>query len=389
MFLLHLVDLATLSLFLRLYSFTLLPFTLPVYLIVLVRPPPQSPLRLITLRRSSFRLAFTPIVPLVLLPITINFLSLLHPASSLRPAHHRVRGLARIITYAASVAHIITYAASAAQIIMYAASVVRTITYADQQASIFLQQKLKIGIRLAPDRHSLKAKWAARACHEMDAIVVQVRYIIFAFENLAEIPRDENADELLGQGGVVFGEVAKHQWDSYCIQYILEHSLDEHLLAGLLEYATNERGSKSVVKVLKEGGKDTLDRVVQSPRRVCGLFSSPCFYVSTCSMTVHGVDLALSLTGSRLVASADKGQRTLLYGCIRGHIVTLRGCKTGKKVIWLFDRMGLSELVHPKFVDPTSSSSPPSFINDINLYNCNSLGITQTPRNDPHTRHIE
>ena len=32
---------------------------------------------------------------------------------------------------------------------------------------------------------------------------------------------------------------------------------------------------------------------------------------------------------------ADKDQRALLYDSIRGHIVTLRGCKTGSKVIWL------------------------------------------------------
>jgi pumilio RNA-binding family len=69
------------------------------------------------------------------------------------------------------------------------------------------------------------------------------------------------------------------------------------------------------------------------------------------------VDLALSVTGSQLIASVlpnvrkplhtlvdlmelqllqvDKDQRTLLYESIRGHIVTLRGCKTGSKVIWL------------------------------------------------------
>jgi hypothetical protein len=70
------------------------------------------------------------------------------------------------------------------------------------------------------------------------------------------------------------------------------------------------------------------------------------------------VDLALSVNGSQLIASvlptvcrppsslplgillrpplqADKEQRALLYDCIRGHIVTLRGCKTGSKVIWL------------------------------------------------------
>ena len=71
------------------------------------------------------------------------------------------------------------------------------------------------------------------------------------------------------------------------------------------------------------------------------------------------VDLALSLNGSQLIASvlpsvstffsgllllwcsnvlllqADKDQRAQLYECIRSHIVTLRGCKTGSKVIWL------------------------------------------------------
>lgn len=36
----------------------------------------------------------------------------------------------------------------------------------------------------------------------------------------------------------------------------------EHLISGLLEYSTNEQGAKSVTKALKEGGKDTLDRII-------------------------------------------------------------------------------------------------------------------------------
>lgn len=40
----------------------------------------------------------------------------------------------------------------------------------------------------------------------------------------------------------------------------------DHLLEGLLEFATHEQGSKSVTKALKEGGKETLDRVV---KRMC------------------------------------------------------------------------------------------------------------------------
>lgn len=181
---------------------------------------------------------------------------------------------------------------------------------------------------------SLKGKWASLACHETGSLVVQ-----HAFENLEESAKDGIVEELLNQGPLVFSEVAKNQWGSYCIQHILEHgsakhrqmALD-HLVAGLLEFATNEQGSKSVTKALKEGGKETLDRFVKR----------------MAESTKGGrraiiVDLALSVTGSQLIASVlpnvDKDQRTLLYESIRGHIVTLRGCKTGSKVIWLFDRM--------------------------------------------------
>ncbi|KAI0640145.1 ARM repeat-containing protein [Trametes polyzona] len=177
---------------------------------------------------------------------------------------------------------------------------------------------------------SLKGKWAALACHETGSLVVQ-----HAFENLEEAAKDGIVDELLNQGPNIFGEVAKSQWGSYCIQHILEHGSQRHrdmamghLLTGLLEYATNEQGIKSITKALKEGGKDTLDRVI---RRMCEPAKS--------ARRAMIVDLALSATGSQLIASvlpnADKDQRALLYESIRGHIVTLRGCKTGSKVIWL------------------------------------------------------
>ncbi len=87
----------------------------------------------------------------------------------------------------------------------------------------------------------------------------------------------------------MFGEVAKNQWGSYCIQHsmyavsflktvtdfssVLEHGSPrhremalEHILGGLLDYATNEQGIKSITKALKEGGKDTLDRII---KRMC------------------------------------------------------------------------------------------------------------------------
>ena len=53
----------------------------------------------------------------------------------------------------------------------------------------------------------------------------------------------------------------------------MEHGSDkhkaltvDHLIDGLLEFATHEQGSKSVTKALKEGGKETLDKVI---KRMC------------------------------------------------------------------------------------------------------------------------
>ena len=53
----------------------------------------------------------------------------------------------------------------------------------------------------------------------------------------------------------------------------------DHLVTGLLEFATNEQGSKSVTKALKEGGKETLDRFVKrmaESTKGYGVFCSQC-----------------------------------------------------------------------------------------------------------------
>ena len=50
-------------------------------------------------------------------------------------------------------------------------------------------------------------------------VVVWLIICQHAFENLEESAKDGIVDELLNQGPVVFGEVAKNQWGSYCIQH--------------------------------------------------------------------------------------------------------------------------------------------------------------------------
>ena len=83
----------------------------------------------------------------------------------------------------------------------------------------------------------------------------------------------------------------------------------EHILSGLLEYATNEQGIKSITKALKEGGKDTLDRIIKrmcepAKRRVPFLCSFASYLTSLYSARrAMIVDLALSATGSQLIAS--------------------------------------------------------------------------------------
>ena len=176
---------------------------------------------------------------------------------------------------------------------------------------------------------SLQGKWATLACHETGSLVVQ-----HAFENLEESAKEGIVNELLNQGSAVFGEVCMNQWGSYCIQHrelspafrvlslililysVLEHGsvshrerVLDHLLSGLIEYATNEQGNKSVSKALKEGGKDTLDKIVKRMCEPSKRFVSNSFlflliqsYLSSARRAMI-VDLALSLNGSQLIAS--------------------------------------------------------------------------------------
>ena len=59
----------------------------------------------------------------------------------------------------------------------------------------------------------------------------------------------------------------------------------DHLVTGLLEFATNEQGSKSVTKALKEGGKEVLDRFVKRMAESTKGYISPA--MSTWSMRLH------------------------------------------------------------------------------------------------------
>ena len=82
----------------------------------------------------------------------------------------------------------------------------------------------------------------------------------------------------------------------------------DHLIADLLDYATNEQGFKSVTKAFKETGPETLARIV---KRMCEPAKGLATTVSLerrADDTSSGrramiVDLALSVTGSQLIAN--------------------------------------------------------------------------------------
>ncbi|KDQ15763.1 hypothetical protein BOTBODRAFT_173826 [Botryobasidium botryosum FD-172 SS1] len=178
---------------------------------------------------------------------------------------------------------------------------------------------------------ALRGKWVDLACHETGSLVVQ-----HAFENLDEREIEELVEEVL-QG---FDRVVKDQWGSWVIQHLLEHGAPYHksralslLLVGIASYATDTNAQKSIEKALKCGVDDAvMDELV---KRLCEPGHT--------GRRALLVDLALNATGSQLISQilpfVNKDQRASLFNAIKRHTVTLKGSKSGSRVIYLFDRM--------------------------------------------------
>lgn len=106
----------------------------------------------------------------------------------------------------------------------------------------------------------------------------------------------------------------------------------EHLVTGLLDFATHEQGTKSITKALKEGGKETLDRViarmceqskgyVTNRVRICILQALICRPSGRRAIIV---DLALSVAGSQLIATVLPNVRGSYY---RGTWILIPACR--------------------------------------------------------------
>ena len=100
----------------------------------------------------------------------------------------------------------------------------------------------------------------------------------------------------------------------------------EHLVVGLLDFATNEQGTKSITKALKEGGKETLDRIIarmceQSKGYAPNRPASTALQALTCRHSGRRaiiVDLALSVAGSQLIATVLPNVRGYVLSRQRG-----------------------------------------------------------------------
>ncbi|KAG8838695.1 hypothetical protein FRB91_002426 [Serendipita sp. 411] len=181
---------------------------------------------------------------------------------------------------------------------------------------------------------SLRGKWASLACHETGSLVVQT-----IFENM-----DDTDDKLIIVDEILtnLSEVVKNQWGAFVIQHIIEHGdaavshrTSLSLICDLAVYGVHDIAVKSILKILKEKDPITLDATIT---KMCEPNTS-----GSRNKRPIIVDLALSANGSQVIQAvlpeANKDQRARLYDAIKGHTVTLRGCKTGSRVIWLFDRM--------------------------------------------------
>ncbi|KAF8602079.1 ARM repeat-containing protein [Ceratobasidium sp. AG-I] len=177
---------------------------------------------------------------------------------------------------------------------------------------------------------AMQGRWADLARHETGSLIVQ-----HAFENLEDSDKSDCVQEVLKS----IDTLATDQWGSWVVQHLLENGTEndraqavDALVDNIPSLSTDAQGVKAIEKAIKSGGSQAVDQVV---RRL----SSP----AKSGRRPLVVDLALGSAGSQLVSMLlpmlSKAQWIMLHESVRGHIVTLKGSKSGSRVVWLFERM--------------------------------------------------
>ncbi|KAG9086257.1 hypothetical protein FS749_003771 [Ceratobasidium sp. UAMH 11750] len=177
---------------------------------------------------------------------------------------------------------------------------------------------------------AMQGRWADLARHETGSLIVQ-----HAFENLEESDKADCVREVLES----IGTLAVDQWGSWVVQHLLENGTEEdraEAVGALVEHlstlSTDPQGVKAIEKAIKSGGPQAVEKVVRRLSEPAKSGRRPLV-----------VDMALGSAGSQLVSMLlpmiNKAQWTMLYDSVKGHIVTLKGSKSGSRVVWLFERM--------------------------------------------------
>ncbi|KAJ7849625.1 hypothetical protein B0H14DRAFT_3452333 [Mycena olivaceomarginata] len=116
------------------------------------------------------------------------------------------------------------------------------------------------------------------------------------FENLEESGKDGIVDGVLEHGAMVFGGVAKSELGSYCTQYILEHGSERSIAKCRSSTFPPGRTSRAARAWSRRSRRAEGD---DRPRRAVNV------QVGEGARRAMGVDVALSLTGCQLIASAS------------------------------------------------------------------------------------
>ena len=160
-----------------------------------------------------------------------------------------------------------------------------------------------------------------------------------AFENLEDSAKDGVVDEFINSGQVVFVEVVKSQWGSYCIQHskqrglsacpadfffrfsVLEHGSEkhkaltvDHLIGGLLERTGFQRLSRKAegtrwIKSSGECANQQKGTSKQFIRRYLSWFYLDMFLFSSGRRAII-VDLALTVPDSQRIAALPTVRRS-------------------------------------------------------------------------------
>ncbi|KDN39351.1 hypothetical protein RSAG8_08868, partial [Rhizoctonia solani AG-8 WAC10335] len=166
---------------------------------------------------------------------------------------------------------------------------------------------------------AMQGQWADLARHETGSLIVQ-----HAFENLGESDKADCVREVLDS----IDQLSTDQWG------MLENGTEgdrAQAVGALVKHiptlAVDPQGIKVIEKAIKSGGPSAVESVARRLSEPAKSGRRPMI-----------VDLALGTMGSQLIGMLlpmlNKPLWSVLHDSVKGHIVTLKGSKSGSRIVW-------------------------------------------------------